>query len=350
MWLKARARGVCARPAARRVPCSKWRSARTRAEAEGEAMQPGRGSAVRKQWLAAAAAAAAIALAAAPAGAQETGTVQGTVTLVGDIGPVHGALVLVVGTGATALTEDDGTYVLENVPAGSYEVLAQREHLTAGRQMITVAGGGVVTVDFVLAPSPVHEQVTVTAAAGGTQTTFEAFNAVTTLDSYDLVQGGHGTLGEALQNEPGIAVRSFGPARAGRSSAASTATACSSSKTACARATSPASPATTASPSTPTAPSASRSSAVRPPCSTGRTPPAASSTSSRRRRPCTSRCSRARAPRSPPTPGAPTRRPASAPTCSTRPATSACGPAAAPGAPATTTPRRAPSPTPRPSS
>ena len=163
-----------------------------------------------RTWLAAAVAAA-VALAGASAGAQQAGTVQGTVTLVGDIGPVHGALVLVVGTGATALTEEDGTYVLENVPAGAYEVLAQREHLTAGRQMITVVAGEAVTVDFELAPSPVHEQVTVTAAAGGTETTFEAFNAVTTLDSFDLIQAGQNSLGDALQNEPGIAVRSFGP-------------------------------------------------------------------------------------------------------------------------------------------
>ena len=168
-----------------------------------------RGTSTRK-WFAAAVAAA-VALTAAGARAQGTGTVQGTVTLAGGAGPVHGALVLVVGTGATALTEDDGRFALEGVPAGSYEVLAQREHLTAGRQMIAVAGGEVVTVDFELAPSPIHEQVTVTASAGGAETTFEAFNAVTTLDSHDLVQGAHGTLGAALQNEPGIASRSFGP-------------------------------------------------------------------------------------------------------------------------------------------
>ena len=168
-----------------------------------------RGTSTRK-WFAAAVAAA-VALTAAGARAQGTGTVQGTVTLAGGAGPVHGALVLVVGTGATALTEDDGRFALEGMPAGFYEVLAQREHLTAGRQMIAVAGGEVVTVDFELAPSPIHEQVTVTASAGGAETTFEAFNAVTTLDSHDLVQGAHGTLGEALQNEPGIANRSFGP-------------------------------------------------------------------------------------------------------------------------------------------
>ncbi len=169
-----------------------------------------RGMASRNRWHAAIAAAALV-LAAVPAAAQEAGTVQGTVTLVGEAGPVHGALVLVVGTGATVLTENDGTYVIEDVPPGSYEVLAQREHLTAGRQLIAVAANEAVTVDFELAPSPVHEQVTVTAAAGGTETTFEAFNAVTTIDSFDLIQAGQNSIGDALQNEPGIAVRSFGP-------------------------------------------------------------------------------------------------------------------------------------------
>ena len=56
-----------------------------------------------------------------------------------------------------------------------------------------------------------HEDETVTASAGGAETTYEAFNAVTTLDSFDIVQLGQGSLGDALQNEPGIASRTFGP-------------------------------------------------------------------------------------------------------------------------------------------
>ena len=167
----------------------------------------------RMTWIRqfAAAALAAVAFVGTPAGAQETGTVQGTVTLIGEAGPVHGALVLLVGTGATALTDGGGRFEIDGVPAGSYEVLAQREHLTAGRQAIAVVTGEVVTVDFELAPSPVHEQVTVTASALGAETTFEAFNAVTTLDSFDIVRQGQVSLGDALRNEPGIASRSFGP-------------------------------------------------------------------------------------------------------------------------------------------
>ncbi|MDE2906175.1 MAG: TonB-dependent receptor, partial [Acidobacteriota bacterium] len=143
--------------------------------------------------------------------AQEAGGVRGTVTLEENGEPVHGAVILVVGSGAFALTDEQGMFEIDNIPAGSYEVLAQREHLTAGRQTVTVDPGGAATVDFVLGLSPVHEDVTVTASVGGTETTFEAFNAVTTLDSFDITRESAGSLGDALRNEPGVASRSFGP-------------------------------------------------------------------------------------------------------------------------------------------
>ena len=158
-----------------------------------------------------AAALAAAAFLAMPVRAQETGAVGGTVTLTENGGVVHGAVVLVVGAGAVGLTDEQGAFEIEGVPPGSYEVVAQREHLSAARRMVTVAAGETATIDFVLGLSAVHEELTVTASAGGAQTTFEAFNAVTTLDSFDIAVEGTNTLGEALENEPGIASRSFGP-------------------------------------------------------------------------------------------------------------------------------------------
>ena len=66
-------------------------------------------------------------------------------------------------------------------------------------------------MSFELGLSPVHEEVTVTATAGGRITAFEAFNAITTLDSFELVTDPQNTLGDALENQPGVAKRSFGP-------------------------------------------------------------------------------------------------------------------------------------------
>ena len=143
--------------------------------------------------------------------AQNPGTIRGTVTLVENGGAVHGAVVLVVGPGLVALTDEQGAFVVEDVPVGTYEVLAQREHLSAARQIVTVASDTTAPVDFVLVLSPVHEEVTVTATTGGRATTFEAFNATTTLDSFDLIANPVGTLSQVLESQPGIAKRGFGP-------------------------------------------------------------------------------------------------------------------------------------------
>ena len=128
-----------------------------------------------------------------------------------DRDPVHGAVILVVGSGAVALTDAQGVFEIDGVLPGSYEVLAQREHLTAVRQVVTVEAGAAAALDFVLQLAPIHEDVTVTASVSGTETTFEAFNAVSTLDSFDIALASAGSLGDALQREPGIASRSFGP-------------------------------------------------------------------------------------------------------------------------------------------
>ena len=140
-----------------------------------------------------------------------TGTVRGSVTLEENGDFIRGAVLLVVGSGAFALTDAQGSFEIDGVPAGEYEVVAQREHLTAGRQTVLVEPGGTVTADFVLSLSPVREEVTVTASAGGAETALEAFNAVSTVDAFDVARASAGDLAAALEHEPGIAVRSFGP-------------------------------------------------------------------------------------------------------------------------------------------
>ena len=150
-------------------------------------------------------------LAGVPVHGQGTGSVRGAVTFMDGGQPVHGAVVLVVGPGLVALTGDRGEFEIESVLPGTYEILAQREHLTARRQTVTIRADETIVVDFALELSPVHEEVTVTATPGGGTTTFEAFNAITTLDSFELSTGIAGTLGDALENQPGVAKRSFGP-------------------------------------------------------------------------------------------------------------------------------------------
>ena len=103
-----------------------------------------------------------------------------------------------------------GHFQFDGLAPGTYELLAQREHLTATRQSVTVPAGGVETIAFMLELSPVHEELTVTTTAVDSSV-FEAFNAINTLDSFDIATNIQGTIGEILQDQPGIAKRSFGP-------------------------------------------------------------------------------------------------------------------------------------------
>jgi iron complex outermembrane receptor protein len=146
--------------------------------------------------------------------AQETGTVRGQVVFDTTGDPVHGALVLFVGTGRSATTDDSGRFELTGVPAGRHEVVAQRDHLSTTRQEVVVAAGQTVELTFRLQLQAIHEEVNVTASSTGTATNFEAFNSIQTLDSFDLARTAAPTLAAAVERVPGVQSRTFGPGSA----------------------------------------------------------------------------------------------------------------------------------------
>jgi iron complex outermembrane recepter protein len=139
-----------------------------------------------------------------------TGTITGKVVADND-SPVHGALVLVIGSPRTATTGEDGTYTVTGLAPGTYEVIAQREHLTTGRETVTVTAGQPATVNFKLSLEALHEEVVVTASATGQTTTFESFNSITSLDTVEIARKMGSNLADVLEGQAGIAKRSFGP-------------------------------------------------------------------------------------------------------------------------------------------
>ncbi|MBM3818912.1 MAG: TonB-dependent receptor [Acidimicrobiia bacterium] len=149
--------------------------------------------------------------AALPAAAQQSATIRGRVTFQSTGDPVPGAVVVVVGSGRTARTNEQGQYEIGNVPAGTYEVLAQREHLTTTRQRVTVTAEQASEVNFSLAVAPLREQLTVTATPAGEATTFEAFNSIESFDTFEIARSAASTLAELVDRAPGVEVRSFGP-------------------------------------------------------------------------------------------------------------------------------------------
>jgi hypothetical protein len=138
-----------------------------------------------------------------------TGTVSGRVTLENGE-PVHGAMVIIVGARRQTTTGDDGKFEITNLPPGTYDVLAQRAQLATSRQTTSVTAGQTASLEFKLAVG-IHEEITVTGTAIGAATTYEAFNAVTSLDSTEIGKKLGATIADALQDEPGIAKRTFGP-------------------------------------------------------------------------------------------------------------------------------------------
>ena len=144
---------------------------------------------------------------------QSYGTLQGTITLADGGTPLHGVVVTIVQLRRTAVTDESGKYTFEQVPPGNYTVLSHLEGFPDVTRSITVTGGGITTLDLQLRLSGLREEVTVT-ATGTEQSTFEAFQSVTTLDATRIAEESHTALGEVLDKEPGVAKRSFGPGSA----------------------------------------------------------------------------------------------------------------------------------------
>lgn len=143
----------------------------------------------------------------------DAGSVRGHVTLE-DGEAVAGATVLVLDLGRSVRTDDEGDYELMGIPAGTYRLLARREGLGSRRLAITVEAGAAAQADFVLEVASASEEVTITASTTGETSTFDAFNAVSALDSLELAKNAAPTIGEALADEPGVAKRGFGPGSA----------------------------------------------------------------------------------------------------------------------------------------
>lgn len=137
-------------------------------------------------------------LLAAPAAAQETGRVIGQVVEAGTGAPLASVQVYVEGTGLGTLTRQDGRFIILNVPAGTYQLRAERIGLQAASQQVTVAGDPV-QVSFELETQALGlDEIVVTGTAGAARRR-EIGNSITQIavpglpeepvSTMDLLQG-----------------------------------------------------------------------------------------------------------------------------------------------------------------
>ncbi len=145
------------------------------------------------------------------AAAAQDGRIRGQVTMKAGGEAIHNATVVVPQLGRSTETDGAGRFEFARVPPGVYDVVAHMHHLSDERKRIDVAAGGMAEVVFALELAAIRQEVTVT-ASGKEETTLEAFQTVTTVEGFDLTtRAAASSLGELLDNQTGVAKRSFGP-------------------------------------------------------------------------------------------------------------------------------------------
>lgn len=147
-------------------------------------------------------------LPAAPAVAQSGVSVSGTLTNSLTSDPVGDATVTIEELARTVRSTAAGRFVFDNVPAGAYHLLVRADKFMPHRSEVTV---GTAATDQPLALDPeVHFSEVMSVSPTG-RNQFDSYQPTTVLAGQDLEKERQASIGETLQYEPGLAVRSLGP-------------------------------------------------------------------------------------------------------------------------------------------
>jgi TonB-dependent starch-binding outer membrane protein SusC len=114
--------------------------------------------------------------------AQTGGTVSGQVVDQATQQPLSGVQVFLPGTTRGSLTNQQGRYVIGNVPAGTHDLRATIIGYGSATQRVAVAPGEVATANFSLAPSAVAIEGVIVSATGREERRREVGNAVGTIN------------------------------------------------------------------------------------------------------------------------------------------------------------------------
>lgn len=144
--------------------------------------------------------------------AQAGATVSGRLlnSLSGD--PVSGATIVIEEMKTAAVSGADGSFTFDAVPPGQYHLVVRASGFSARRAelRITATPGSALTIT--VDPELHFEEVVSVSPEARSQ--FESYQATSVLSGQELTKQLEMSLGETLQAQPGVAVRSFGPAPA----------------------------------------------------------------------------------------------------------------------------------------
>lgn len=143
-------------------------------------------------------------------GVSSSGTVRGTVTIEPAQQAARNAVITIVELRKSVLTDENGAFEFKDVPVGTYQVIAHLDRVPDVIKKVRVTPG-TQEVRFELTLAPVSEQVTVT-ASGSAEAVSAAYQSVNSVGAIELAQKNPVSIGETLENQLGVAKRSFGPA------------------------------------------------------------------------------------------------------------------------------------------
>jgi iron complex outermembrane receptor protein len=142
---------------------------------------------------------------------------QGGVTFSGRLvnslsgAPIAGANVTLDELRRQTTSNADGTFTFDNVPPGTYHVSVRADGYSSRRSEVAVAAGAT-AVDVRVDPE-LHFQEVLSVSAD-TRSQFEAFQPTSVLAGQELQKQLEASVGSTLENQPGVAARTFGPAPA----------------------------------------------------------------------------------------------------------------------------------------
>jgi TonB-dependent starch-binding outer membrane protein SusC len=139
--------------------------------------------------------------------AQTTGRVTGRVVDAATKRPLTGVQVFIPPTGIGNLTDADGRYLLQNVPAGKYQVTAQLVGYRQASQEVDVPAGQTVTANMQLNETAIAlEQIVVTGAGVATQRK-KLGNTIAAIDATKVNTAAVSDVSQMLAaREPGVSV------------------------------------------------------------------------------------------------------------------------------------------------
>ncbi len=144
----------------------------------------------------------------------DSGAVVGTVRDADSSVPLMGTSVRLLELGREGVTHADGSFHIWNVPAGRYTVLAERIGYGSVSRAVEVSRSDTVFVELVMEPTPIELTSVVATGAIGERLREEALRPTEVLSGQRLARNLDVTVAETLEDRPGLASATNGPATA----------------------------------------------------------------------------------------------------------------------------------------